>query len=240
VSQGPEGFTELLLTLTRMIVDEESVEDTLRRVAYLACMSPIGADAAGVTLQREGGPITPAFYGDVAQLLDAAQYASDDGPCLTAYRTGEAIRLDSIATESERWPAFAAQAAKHGVQSSLSLPLEVRERRVGALNLYARTLAPFTDESVALAGAFARQAAIALANAEIYWRTHELTRNLETALENRDRIGQAKGILIVTHKVDGDDAFGLLRETSQNHNIKLRDVADYVVRTGELPNGTSS
>ena len=132
------------------------VDDTLRRVAYLACMSPIGADAAGVTLQREGGPITPAFYGDAAQLLDAAQYASDDGPCLTAYRTGETIRLDSIATESERWPAFAAQAAKHGVQSSLSLPLEVRERRVGALNLYSETLAPFTDESVALAGAFAR------------------------------------------------------------------------------------
>ena len=57
---------------------------------------------------------------------------------------------------------------------------------------------------------------MALANAEIYWRTHELTQNLEAALENRDRIGQAKGILIVTHKVSGDDAFDLLRKTSQN------------------------
>jgi GAF domain-containing protein len=237
MTQGPEGFTDLLLTLTRMMVDEESVDDTLRRIAYLACKSPIGADTAGVTLQREGGPITPAFFGDSAQRLDAAQYASDDGPCLTAYRTGETVRIDSIATESERWPAFAAQAAEHGIQSSLSLPLAVGERRVGALNLYSTQLAPFTEESVALAQVFAQQAAVALGNAEIYWRTHELTRNLEAALENRDRIGQAKGILIATRNVDGDDAFDLLRKTSQNMNIKLRDVADHVVRTGELPTG---
>lgn len=237
--QGPEGFTDLLLTLARMMVDEESVDDTLRRVAYLACRSPIGADAAGVTLQRDKGPVTPAFYGDVAQLLDAAQYASDDGPCLTAYRTGETIRLDSIATESQRWPAFAAQAAEHGVQSSLSMPLAFGERRLGALNLYSTALAPFTEESVTLAHAFAQQAAVALGNAEIYWRTHQLTQNLELALENRDRIGQAKGILIVTHKVNGDEAFELLRTTSQHKNIKLRDVADYVVRTGELPDGKS-
>ena len=237
MSEGPEGFTDLLLTLTRMLVDEESVDDTLRRIAYLACKSPIGADAAGVTLQRDGGPITPAFFGDSAQLLDAAQYTSDDGPCLTAYRTGETVRLDSIATESVRWPAFAAQAAEHGIQSSLSLPLAVGERRVGALNLYSTLLAPFTDESVALAHVFAQQAAVSLGNAEIYWRTHELTRNLEAALENRDRIGQAKGILIATRNVDGDDAFDLLRNTSQNMNIKLRDVADHVVRTGELPAG---
>jgi GAF domain-containing protein len=237
MTQGPEGFTDLLLTLTRMMVDEESVDDTLRRIAYLACKSPIGADTAGVTLQREGGPITPAFFGDSAQRLDAAQYASDDGPCLTAYRTGETVRIDSIATESERWPAFAAQAAEHGIQSSLSLPLAVGERRVGALNLYSTQLAPFTEESVALAQVFAQQDAVALGNAEIYWRTHELTRNLEAALENRDRIGQAKGILIATRNVDGDDAFDLLRKTSQNMNIKLRDVADHVVRTGELPTG---
>jgi GAF domain-containing protein len=237
MAQGPEGFTDLLLTLTRMMIDEESVDDTLRRVAYLACKSPIGADAAGVTLQREGGPITPAYYGENAKLLDAAQYAADDGPCLTAYRTGETIRLDSIATESGRWPAFAAQAAEHGVQSSLSLPLAVGERRVGALNLYATALSPFTDESVVLAHAFAQQAAVALGNAEIYWRTHQLTQNLELALEHRDRIGQAKGILIVTHKISGDEAFDLLRNTSQHKNIKLRDVADYVVRTGALPDG---
>src|SRR5689334_22216774 len=134
----PDEFTELLLSLNQLMVAEESLEDTLGRVAYLACMSEIGADSAGVTLQRESGPATPAFYGDGALALDRAQYASDDGPCLTAFRKGETVRIYAIASESARWPAFAAQAAEHGVQSSLSLPLAVGGETVGALNLYSR------------------------------------------------------------------------------------------------------
>lgn len=231
----PDGFPDLLLTLAQLMVDEESLEDTLGRVAYLACKSPIGADTAGVTLQREQGPATPAYYGEVARLLDEAQYGSHDGPCLTAFRTGEAVRIDAIESESTRWPEFATQAAAHGIQSSLSLPLAVRGTTVGALNLYSESLAPFTDDHLELARAFAQQAAVALANAEVFWRTHELTQNLEAALEHRDRIGQAKGILMANYKISGDDAFARLRNTSQRLNFKLRDVADHVTRTGQLP-----
>ena len=231
----PDEFTELLLSLNQLMVAEESLEDTLGRVAYLACMSGIGADTAGVTLTRDGGPATPAFYGDGALALDRAQYASDDGPCLTAFRKGETVRIYAIATESGRWPAFVAQAAELGVQSSLSLPLTVRGETVGALNLYSRSPAPFTDAHVELARVFAQQAAVAITNAEVDWRTYNLTQNLQAALENRDRIGQAKGILIATHKLTSDDAFDLLRRTSQHLNRKLRDVADHVVSTGQLP-----
>jgi len=88
---------------------------------------------------------------------------------------------------------------------------------------------------VELAHLFAQQAAVALANAEVYWRTHQLTQNLEAALETRDRIGQAKGILIASHKITSDDAFDLLRRSSQNLNRKLRDIADHVIHTGQLP-----
>ncbi len=234
---APDGFTDLLGALTRLMVDEESLEDTLARVAFLACNSPIGASHAGVTLQREEGPATPAYFGDAALALDRAQYASNDGPCLTALRTGEVVRLDSIPSDSERWPEFAAQAAGHGIQSSLSLPLEVRDKRVGALNLYAGEPIAFSEEAVAVAEAFAAQAAVAIANAEVYWRTYELTQNLEIALENRDRIGQAKGILIATAHISGDEAFDVLRRTSQNLNVKLRQIADHVVWTGQLPTG---
>src|SRR4051794_17679213 len=236
----PDGFADLLVSLTRLMVDEESLEDTLDRVAYLACNSPIGADNAGVTLQRERGPATAAFFGDAALPLDRAQYDSDDGPCLTAFRTGELVHLDKIATESDRWPAFAAQAAKEGIESSLSLPLTVRDKPVGALNLYASEAVAFSPESVEVAQAFAKQAAVAISNAEVYWRTFELTQNLELALENRDRIGQAKGILIAKTQVTADEAFEVLRTTSQNLNMKLRDVADHVVWTGALPTDGNS
>lgn len=77
--------------------------------------------------------------------------------------------------------------------------------------------------------------ALAVTNAEVYWKTYTLTQNLMTALENRDRIGQAKGILATRLGITTDEAFNQLRRTSQHLNIKLRDVADHVARTGELP-----
>jgi AmiR/NasT family two-component response regulator len=120
------------------------------------------------------------------------------------------------------------------------MPLTVNGKTVGALNLYSAAIAPFTDESVELALTFAQQAAVAMANAEVYWRTYELTQNLEAALENRDKIGQAKGILIAGRKVTDDEAFDMLRRASQNRNVKLRDVADHVVRTGQLPDETAN
>jgi GAF domain-containing protein len=236
----PQEFTQLLLSLNQLMVNEESFEDTLRRVAYLACKSPIGADTAGVTVQRDAGPTTPAFYGDAALQLDRAQYASDHGPCLSAYRTGESVRVDAIAAEASRWPEYAAQAAKHGIQSSLSLPLTVNGQVVGALNLYSKSLAPFTEQGVELAHSFAQQAAVAVANAELFWRTHALTENLQVALERRDEIGQAKGILIATRNIAADEAFDLLRRTSQSLNIKVRDVVDHVLRTGKLPDETNN
>jgi len=36
----------------------------------------------------------------------------------------------------------------------------------------------------------------------------------------------AKGILIVVHQISESDAFAQLKRHSQNHNIKLRDVAN--------------
>jgi GAF domain-containing protein len=235
MSNPPESFAESLLALNQLIENEESLADSLARVAYLACQSPIGADNAGVTIRRNGSPATAAFYGDAALALDSAQYSSSEGPCLTAYLTGEVIRLDPIETAATKWPAFAAAAAQHNINSSLSLPMVVNGASVGALNLYVSSLARFSDGALQLAERFAQQAAVAMANAEVYWRTVALTQNLAVALETRDLIGQAKGILMATHKVDGDAAFAMLRRVSQNRNIKLHDIAEEVTRTGELP-----
>ena len=228
VDEFPDGFAALVVALNASMLDEEGLDDTLRRVAYLACSSPIGADNAGVTLQREGGPATAAYSGEAALSLDEAQYAADDGPCLAAFRSGETLRLDHIADHADRWPKFTAVAAELGIVSSLSLPLRLKAETVGALNLYASHALTFSDESVYLATLFAEQAALAVTNAEVYWNTHALTEHLTAALENRDVIGQAKGVLATRHRITMDEAFERLRRTSQNLNVKVRDVADYV------------
>jgi GAF domain-containing protein len=235
----PDGLAALVVALNTSLVDEESLDATLSRVAFIACQAMIGADHAGVTLQRAGGPLTVAYHGDVALPLDHAQYDAGDGPCLRAYRTGGIVQVERIADFAAHWPAFTKAAADNGVVSSLSMPLAVKSDVVGALNLYATQPMDFTDENVHLAVLFAEQAALAVTNAEVYFRTFELTQNLTRALENREVIGQAKGILATRFGVTMDEAFERLRTASQNQNIKVRDLADHVVRTGELPSTPS-
>jgi GAF domain-containing protein len=235
MNEFPDGLAQLVVALNTSLVDEESLNDTLARVAFLACQAPIGADNAGVTLQRQGAPATAAYHGDAALPLDEAQYEADDGPCLHAYRTGEMVRVESAEDYRARWPKFVSMAAEVGVVSSLSIPLRLKSDIVGALNLYGSQPMTFTNPHVHLAELFAEQAALAVTNAEVYFQTFELTQNLTRALENREVIGQAKGILATRLSLTMDEAFERLRQTSQNMNIKLRDVADHVVRTGELP-----
>ncbi len=103
------------------------------------------------------------------------------------------------------------------------------------MNLYASHPLTFSDGTVHLARLFAEQAALAVTNADVYWRTYALTENLTIALENRERIGQAKGVLATRLGITMDEAFEQLRRASQNLNIKLRELADYVAETGALP-----
>ncbi len=235
MNEYPDGLTALVLALNTSLVDEESLDATLARVAFIACQTPIGADNAGVTLQRQGAPATVAYHGPAALPLDHAQYQADDGPCLHAFRVGEIIRVEHTSECALRWPDFTRAAVDNGIVSSLSTPMAVGSDTVGVLNLYASTAMHFTESNMHLAVLFAEQAALAVTNAEVYFKTFELTQNLERALENREIIGQAKGILATRLAVTMDDAFERLRTTSQNMNIKVRDVADHVVRTGELP-----
>src|SRR4051812_46409490 len=157
MAEYPDGFAELVVALNESMVSEESLHDTLARVAYIACHSPIAADNAGVTLQRDGGPVTAAFHGDAALPLDTAQYEAGDGPCLLAFRTGEIVRIPAIAEGAREWPQFAETAAKVGVFSSLSLPLKLGGQTVGAMNLYSSNPLALDDAAVDFARLFAKQ-----------------------------------------------------------------------------------
>jgi GAF domain-containing protein len=228
----PDGFAQSLRALSSLMVDEESLDETLHRVATLTRMSLSACDMASVTLE-DSTTRTAACTDEAALAIDEAQYAADAGPCLEAFRSGAVVELPVIADDG-RWPGFAAAATERGVVSSLSLPLIHRGQARGAFNLYANGPHAFTAADRNYGMLFAEQAAVAIANAEVYWRTYDLTQNLQAALDNRDVIGQAKGILMARHGITAEQAFDELRRASQRRNMKLRDIADDVARTGEL------
>jgi GAF domain-containing protein len=214
--------------LAQLVVTDDPLDATLLRVAELATKEIDGCDMAGITLMRDGTPVTAAFTDSVAPEIDTAQYDTGQGPCLQAFLTNSTLRIDDTRTET-RWPDFARAAAEHGVLSTLSLPLIVGANALGALNLYSRSPNTFPGDDSSMV--FALQASVVLANAQAFWAAQHLADQLENALESRAVIEQAKGVLLARTGCSLDEAFDLLRVASQNQNRKLRDIAADVVRT---------
>lgn len=101
---------------------------------------------------------------------------------------------------------------------------------IGALNLYSKTERAFDERATAVGEIFARQASIALHNAHTYAAAREPSEQLNDALQSRDVIGQAKGILMEREGVTDQAALDMLKSASQNANVKLREIAERVVR----------
>jgi GAF domain-containing protein len=232
MAEDPDGLESAVRILSRLLLAEETLEATLTRVAGLACRTLPGCEMASLTMMRDGRPSTAVQTDPQACELDAVQYTNDDGPCLEAYRTGKVVRLDLAA--DTRWPHFAAAATAAGVLGVLAVPLIVTDQALGALNLYSATASGFSEADEETALLYSEQAAVACANSEVYWRTYSLTEHLREALESRDVIGQAKGILMARRCCTSDEAFEAIRQVSQRRNVKVREIAEGVVYRGEL------
>jgi hypothetical protein len=216
-----------LAHLARSLGDKDGLDETLRGVVYSAVGTIPGAGYAGITV-TEGRRVlrTPAATDELVVKVDEAQYETAQGPCVDALYEARVVRVPDLSTET-RWPVFATRAVDLGVGSALSFQLYVAGDSLGALNLYSRDAAAFDDGSEYVGSLFAAHAAVAMAGAR---KEDQLTE----AIATRDLIGQAKGILIERYKITGEQAFALLIRVSQRTNTKLRDVAEYLVRSGHL------
>jgi GAF domain-containing protein len=214
--------------LGRTKLSESSLDDVLHRVASVTQRALPGATDVSITLVRRDGPYTAAHTGELALKLDERQYEHHRGPCLQAAAEQKTISVPDTAADT-RWEGWAVRAAAAGAGSVLSVGLPVLDDVSGALNIYGSRPGAFDDDAVTLAQSFARYAAVALANAHLYHDSTEMVRHLQTAMDSRAVIEQAKGIIMAEQRCDADEAFALLTKISQNTNRKLRDVAAALV-----------
>ena len=205
--------------------------ETLLEVSRITTDAVPAAEMAGITMLGDHGkPTTAVFTDPEAPEIDAAQYESGAGPCLDAWRQRRVVRVDDMASVSSQYPEFAKAAVSHCVESVLSLPLVAGTSGLGALNLYARRPAGFTDDDETLGMELASAAAVVLANASAYWEASQLGEQLSQAMRSRAVIEQAKGILMArSPDLSPDDAFDVLRKASQRENVKLREIAQRIV-----------
>ncbi|WP_425266394.1 ANTAR domain-containing protein [Amycolatopsis coloradensis] len=232
-----DEVTGALETLTSALDSVDDFRVLLHQVCEQVTQAVPGVDEATVTLLTDGrNPTTVATTSEVVTELDHDQYASGDGPCLQAARTGELVRV-SVDEAADLWPAFARNSKAAGFGSFLSAPLVIDARHSGAVNCYSVRGHGFAELDEKLLGLYTSAVNAALRAYSRYQRAHDTTSQLRTALTTRAVIDQAKGILMAIRRIPADEAFTLLVEQSQRENIKLRDLAArFVARaTGTQP-----
>ena len=232
----PADAAEALDRLGRLSLRELTMESLLQTVADLAKTVIPGNPEASVSLLVRDHPTTVVSTDRLALDADESQYRHGHGPCLHAARTGELVEVADTRTDL-RWPDYMARAAERGALSSLSVPLDIDadEQVSGALNVYAREADAFDEGARAAATRFGPYAAVAAGNLHAYHSARSMADNLRVALEGRAVIDQAKGILMERFRLTPDEAFQRLAEMSMSANRKVRDIAEHLVRTGDLP-----
>lgn len=227
-SAGDSGDPRLFPALAGLVLSGQTMSGLLDLIVDLAVSVLDGIDQASVSVvHRDGKQFETSNSTSVdIREIDEAQYAEAEGPCVQAIRTGAEVAIELPVGQ---WPVFSQRATRGGIRSVTSLPLTAAGRTGGALNLYSTTTTALTDHALTTARALAAQGAVVLANASALAMAEMTNQQLQEALETRDLIGQAKGILMGRQRVNSDTAFDMLRRASQRTNRKLRDVAADII-----------
>lgn len=217
----------------RTLFGASSGQETLTELVRLAVDTIEGCDYAGLFLLDRGEVTTPVHTDPVVAEVDLIQFHAGEGPCLDAIGANTMFYADDLADDT-RWPRFGPEAAARGMRSLLAVPLAANGS-LGALNLYARYPRAFGVVDRARAVLLALLASAAFSAAVAHEDDDRRTSNLQSALSTREMIGQAQGILMERERVTAEEAFDILRRASQHLNLKLREVAQSLVDTGEQP-----
>lgn len=220
-----DGGTRLATTfaaIARTLLSERELDTILRKIVAVAVEEVEPCESAGIELieKRVIRPVVASSA--VARRISEVQNEVDEGPCLSAIEDHETYRTDDL-EQDDRWPKFSELArTETDVRSILGFRLFVDQDTMGALNLYSSKANAFDARALAVGEILAAHAAIAMSWA----RERDY---MQVAIQNRDVIGQAKGLLMARRDVDADAAFALLRDASQRRNLKLHEVAQQVV-----------
>ena len=232
----PTRLARVFADIAEQLYNANSFDDVLLRIANAAVSTIAGCRMASVTLCERSEYRTAASTDPAATAVDHAQYQSDEGPCLDAV---DAPMVYAQSFPDERWPTLASRPTESGVQSALSYRLAAASSGTadsggGSLNSYGVIPSAFNDTAQEIGFILAAHASMVARAVDERSTVQSLGRDLQQALLSRDVIGQAKGILMERLEITPEDAFDLLRRSSQNLNVKLRDVARRLAETGEF------
>lgn len=215
--------------LADTLVENFDVVDFLHNLSD-RCVELLGVDAAGVLLtDHRGGLQVAAATPKRPRMLDLLELQVQEGPCLECLSTGQPVANVDVAESHDRWPTFTPAAAEAGFGTTHALPMQLRGRVIGALNLFTDDQRRLSDTDLAVGQAMADVATIGLLHQRNSHEQTVLTEQLQAALSSRVLVEQAKGVLAAHTHLDVDEAFHRMRAYARRNNLTLAEVAAAVV-----------
>jgi GAF domain-containing protein len=232
-------LADVFVEMADTLVDDFDVIDFLHVLAE-RCVQLLGVSAAGLLLtDLQGALQVVAASSERTRLLELFQLQTDQGPCVDCFRTGQPVSVTDLPSAG-RWPRFTAAAAEAGFAAVHALPMRLRDEVIGALNLFDANPGPLGRGTLRIGQALTDVATIGLLQQRAIHRRDVLAEQLQTALNSRILIEQAKGVLAERHHLDLHEAFTLLRRGARSHNRRLSDLAQAIVDgTEQLPPATA-
>ena len=238
-----ELLSETFVELTDTMVVGFDVIDFLH-VLTDRSVQLLDVSAAGLLLADPRGELrVVAASSEAARLLELFQLQNDQGPCLDCFRSGRPVQAADLTAAAQRWPRFAPAARQAGFAAVQALPMRLREQVIGALNLFRASPGAFAAADIRIGQALADVATISLLHERGMRRSETLNEQLQSALNSRVIIEQAKGKLAERLGVDMDQAFSLLRDFARARNRRLSELAQAFIdgkETLTAPNASRS
>ena len=230
-SSADLSLLRLFADIERDLIGVNRLEDAYDMLSRVAVERVPGAQRAGVTVGKGTSMVSYGVTDDVVKQVDAVQYGLRSGPCVDATLLQRVFRADDLRTET-RWPVFSRAAVELGVLSMMSFRLYLPENvgMVAGLNFYSDLAGAFDETAETVGMLLSTLGALTIVGA----KERERSSQLSVAVESNREIGMAMGILMHQYTLSREQAFDVLRITSQDTNRKLAVVAAEVVDTGQI------
>jgi transcriptional regulator with GAF, ATPase, and Fis domain len=219
-----ERIAEVLVEVADTLVDEFDLIEFLHMVVRHTS-EVANADAAGILLADHHGRLQLMAATDGrTKMLELFQLQAHEGPCQDCFRERQPV-IQADLTAADQWPHFAPHAVAAGFRSVHAFPMRLRDEVIGALNLFGRAAVRMPPADARVVQALADVATIGLLQERAIRQGEVLSEQLQTALNSRMAVEQAKGVLAQIHSVSPVEAFELMRAYCRRHRLRLGDVA---------------
>lgn len=224
-----QRLARVFVELADTLVEGFDVVDFLQMLTE-RCVELLDVDAAGLMIADQRGSLQlMAASHERARLLELFELQGEDGPCMECYSTGRPITNVGLTESRERWPRFSPAAVEAGFGSTHALPMRLRGRVIGALNLFTDEAAILDQDSIEIGQAMADVATIGLLHERNTSEQTILSEQLQTALHSRVLVEQAKGVLAARAAISVSEAFTRMRGHARSTGTTLGVVAAAVV-----------